>query len=222
MERRIRSSWNWHQVLLLVHLHHGLANWHPLRHRTIHRHRRIHVPLLFAKRPWHSLKCWNWTRKSLRLTSLHVWRRTLIRKTWRIWMGWLWAMTRGSTRIESGPKVHRVLGIIMKLARMRSLGFILSHFSSKARDFLTHVARQGVNGVARGHPHVPQAATLGWTLDQGSIKSPWTLAWWPIRGFWRTEALLWCAHPFKRTGMPAQGASSLKRVIMKFFMVWTS
>lgn len=71
------------------------------------------------------------------------------------------AMTRGTTRVEPGPIVHRVLGIILKLARVGNLVFTGSHFASKTGNFLTWVAWQSMSGIARGHPHVPSADTLG-------------------------------------------------------------
>jgi len=69
-------------------------------------------------------------------------------------------MTRGTTRVEPGPIVHRVLGIILKLARVRNLVFTGSHFPSKTRNFLTRVAWQSMSGIARRHPHIPSTATL--------------------------------------------------------------
>lgn len=57
-------------------------------------------------------------------------------------------MTRGTTRVEPGPIVHRVLGIILKLARVRNLVFTGSHFPSKTRNFLTRVAWQSMSGIA--------------------------------------------------------------------------
>ena len=57
-------------------------------------------------------------------------------------------MTRGTTRVEPGPIVHRVLGIILKLARVRNLVFTGSHFPSKTRNFLTRVAWQSMSRIA--------------------------------------------------------------------------
>ena len=129
-------------------------------------------------------------------------------EAWWRWVGWVLgkAMTRGTTRVEPGPIVHRVLGIILKLARVGNLVFTGSHFASKTWNFLTRVSWQSMSGIARGHPHIPCTATLRWPT-----KSSTALSWRTIWGFWRAIALLWCAHPFNLTGIPSQSGRSLKR-----------
>ena len=161
LERRIWTSWNWHQVLLRTHLKYGLGHGHALMHCT--RKSWIYVPLVFTRRSWHSLLSRNWTRKPPWHTIVKIWRRPLVSIAWWGWMGLLGrrnAMTRGTTRVEPGPIVHRVLGIILKLARVRNLVFTGSHFPSKTRNFLTRVAWQSMSGIARRHPHIPSTATL--------------------------------------------------------------
>ena len=139
----------------------------------------------------------------------------MVSKAWWRWMGWLLgrrnAMTRGTTRVEPGPIVHRVLGVILKLAtRVGNLVFTGSHFPSKTWNFLTRVAWQSMSGIARGHPHIPCTASLRRAEGHRSTKSSTALPWRAIRGFWRAIALLWCAHPFNLTGIPSQSGRSLK------------
>ena len=134
-------------------------------------------------------------------------------EAWWRWVGWVLggrkAMTRGTTRVEPGPIVHRLLGIIMKLARVRNLVFNGSHFLCKAWNFLARVPWQSMCGIARRHPHVPSRTSLRWWLRQwwsttrSTTRSTTALPRGAIGGFRRAVALLWCAHPLKRTGIPS-------------------
>ena len=132
-------------------------------------------------------------------------------EAWWRWVGWVLgkAMTRGTTRVEPGPIVHRLLGIIMKLARVRNLVFNGSHFLCKAWNFLARVPWQSMCGIAGGHPHVPSRTSLRWWLRQwwsttrSTTRSTTALPRGAIGGFRRAVALLWCAHTLKRTGIPS-------------------